>query len=688
VILPNLTPQLLRSRYMNVGRLVERGAAIGAVVYLLLAAVSRLALEQSSIRQPYGLLMLGVALLVAAFLARTGRPVAGAILALAAPMVEVHISIWRAGHFPTSSMLASSVIVVAASLVFVPRYSLLFALVSIAATWPLAILSPGVQQTGVTDVVIYWLISHTVLTLTVWALISLGNRILQEALTDVFRKERELAETIRSSPDGIVVCDDETLIRSVNPAAERLLGRTEASCLGRDLCEAITDISTEQRAKLFSLDELSNAPQIVIATTPAGERRDIEVKWRAMENGRSQLLLRDISERVKAEADRRALEVQLAHAQRLEAVGQLAGGLAHDFNNLLTIIGTSAEVLREDVAGTEGQELLAEIIAAQQRGAALTGQLLSFARRDVVDPRVFDLSTHVTGVERLLQRVAGESVRLAIDVAPGCTVRADVGQLEQALVNLVTNARDAMPNGGVCTLRVALHRDAGATDWVRLSVRDDGVGMDASTQARVFEPFFTTKPRGRGTGLGLASVHGVMTRSAGRVSIDSRLGVGTAVHLDFPVAHAAQTQTIASPQPKISRAGRSTGSTVLVAEDDAAMRSTVVRLLERDGYTVLAAEDGLAALQLFEEHRDAVDLLLTDVMMPGLRGPELVERVRAIAPGLRVLFMSGYADDALASVPGLRIEMDFLAKPFTGTGLLQRVAAKIADSGAPAQPLR
>ncbi|MDZ7632526.1 MAG: response regulator [Gemmatimonadaceae bacterium] len=403
-------------------------------------------------------------------------------------------------------------------------------------------------------------------------------------------------------------------------------------------------------------------------------RVELEITWRAMDGGRRQLVLRDVSERMQAERVRREMELQLSHSQRLEAVGQLAGGIAHDFNNILTIVGTSAEVLRLELRDDGGHPLLDEILAAQERGAMLTRQLLAFARREVVQPRVFDLSQQVLTLRRLLQRVAGEQTKISCDVEPGCRIRADVGQMEQALVNLVGNARDAMPDGGTCTLSVVRMTNDDGETWVRLRVRDVGVGMDDATRGRAFEPFFTTKPRGRGTGLGLSAVHGMVLQSGGRADIESTLGLGTTVILEFPFADAPASVPEERPEPVQGVSG----GTILVAEDDDGTRASVARILKRQGYRVLLAPDGLQALRMAETHAGQFDLLVTDVMMPGLTGPKLAARLQTIAPGVPVLYMSGYPEDALSEVAGLHLETDFIAKPFTSAQLARRVSDKLA----------
>ncbi len=568
---------------------------------------------------------------------------------------------------------------VGGALLLAPRQSAVLAIVSVGITWPLVLASPAVASSGVSTSVIYWLTAHTVITTAVWSLVTLGFSIVDRAFVEVVQKEGELSETIDRAPDGILVIDADDIVRVANPAAERLLGCARAECLGRPISAVLTsaDAMPDDHAA-FPLRDTGERPLAWELQRADGARVELEITWRSMEGGRRQLVLRDVSERLHADRVRREMELQLAHAQRLEAIGQLAGGIAHDFNNILTIVGTSAEVLRSELPDESGLPLLDEILAAQERGATLTRQLLAFARREIVQARVFDLSEQVLTLRRLLQRVAGEQTRIACDVEPDCRIRADMGQVEQALVNLVSNARDAMPHGGTCALSVQRMTNDDGEIWVRLRVRDEGVGMDDATRTRVFEPFFTTKPRGRGTGLGLSAVHGMMLQSGGRADIESVLGRGTSVFLEFPFAVAS----VAASAPELSAVPVASGGTILVAEDDDGTRASVARLLRRLGYTVLLAPDGLQALRMVDTHPGEIDLLVSDVMMPGLTGPKLAVRLQTTAPNLPILFMSGYPEDALGEVAGFHLATDFIAKPFTSAALARRVSDKLAAAAA------
>jgi PAS domain S-box-containing protein len=393
--------------------------------------------------------------------------------------------------------------------------------------------------------------------------------------------------------------------------------------------------------------------------------------------------------------DQRTLEAQLRQAQKMEAVGQLAGGVAHDFNNLLMIVTGSTEFARESLpAGAPALEDLAAVDEAARRAAQLTRQLLAFSRRQVLKAELLDLDRVVRGVEPLLRRLIGEDITVltlpAGDVRP---VLADPGQLEQVLVNLAVNARDAMPAGGrlvIETANVRLtradaeRRGAGVPpgDYVRLRVRDTGTGMDDATLGQIFEPFFTTKPPGKGSGLGLSTVYGIVKQSGGFVWVTSAPGEGTTFEIDLPAANGAPVAAAAAhPAPTAARGTE----TVLLVEDDASVRLSVRRILTRAGYTVLEAPHGRDALAVAASHPGRVDLVVTDVVMPEMNGRDLVERFAARRPGVPALFMSGYTDDEMVrrglGAPGTA----FLEKPFSAATLLRTVRGVL--DATPATPV-
>jgi PAS domain S-box-containing protein len=384
--------------------------------------------------------------------------------------------------------------------------------------------------------------------------------------------------------------------------------------------------------------------------------------------------------------DRRVLEEQFQQAQKMEAIGRLAGGIAHDFNNLLTAILGYADLLVHQIDGADPRRGdLEQIVRAAQRASSLTRQLLAFGRKQVLQPEPLDLASVVLNVEPMLRRLIGEDVRLQI--AGGrhlATIKADPGQIEQVIMNLAVNARDAMPGGG--TLRVetanvdldeqcAPHHNAVPGAYVMLAVSDTGCGMTPEVKAHLFEPFFTTKPRDRGTGLGLASVYGIIRQSGGHVFVNSEPGRGTTFKIYFPRFEAAQ-DPVGSLDPDPADMPRGC-ETLLLVEDDRAVRTLAEQVLARQGYRVLSASNGEDALQIAAGHQGTIALLVADVVMPQMSGPVLANRLTAMRPEARVLFVSGYTDHAIVANGELTPNVAFLQKPFTRQALAQSVRATL-----------
>ena len=375
---------------------------------------------------------------------------------------------------------------------------------------------------------------------------------------------------------------------------------------------------------------------------------------------------------------RRALEEQLQQAQKMEAIGRLAGGVAHDFNNLLTVINGYAEGLLADLPAGAARDDVAVIRDAGNRAAALTAQLLAFSRRTIIAPRPINLTAMVARLARMFERVLGERITLVTDLAAGLpTVMADGGQLEQVLLNLVVNAKDAMPAGGTLTIATSERASALLGRQVCLVVEDTGEGMPEDVRARVFEPFFTTKPQGQGSGLGLATVYGIVRQAGGYVQVESRVGHGSQFTVSLPASDAVEVPVARSGATQVSGA-----EVVLVVEDEEGVRRLIVRGLEEHGYRVLAAADGAAALQLEAAHAGPIELLITDVLMPGMTGREVADAVKRRRPAIHVLFISGYTDDEVLR-HGVVVGKDaFFQKPFTPLGLLAKVRDVLDRGGA------
>ncbi len=388
--------------------------------------------------------------------------------------------------------------------------------------------------------------------------------------------------------------------------------------------------------------------------------------------------------RARLDQERRQLEQQYLHAQKMEAVGRLTAGIAHDFNNLLTAINGFSELLQFQLSPHDpAQELVSKVRDSARRAADLVRQLLAFSRKQVIEPQVLDLNTVVTEMEGMLRRIIGEDIQMETLLAPDLwPVEVDPAQMEQVIVNLAVNARDAMPEGGRLTIETANvvldedytahHLEAGPGEHVLLALSDTGIGMSEEVKAHIFEPFFTTKEQGEGTGLGLATVYGIVKQSGGYVWVYSEEGIGTTFKIYLPRAREAAQPL---PRPETGREMPAGGETILLVEDDEAVRELVWRVLQRQGYTLLEARDGQEALQLATYHPNPIHLLLTDVVMPGMSGVALAEKLIQIHPELKTIFMSGYTDNTIAHHGMLEPGVTLLQKPFSPLALARKVRA-------------
>ncbi len=495
-----------------------------------------------------------------------------------------------------------------------------------------------------------------------------------------------LAAVIQSSPLAIYTLDPASTVLTWNRAAEALYGWRAEEVIGRPLPTIGHDVEDHGRLR----DRVLRGEAL----------RGVEVTRRRKDgtsvNGSLSVApLHDAAGRVTGilsiaadVTELRQLEGQYRQAQKMEAVGRLAGGIAHDFNNLLTaIIGTTALVLEDLGLEARARLDIQEIEKAAKRAAGLTRQLLIFSRQQVLEPRALDLNALVANLEKMLHRLIGEDIELLTKPAASLgAVRADAGQLEQAIVNLVVNARDAMPQGGRLTIEtaeveldrgyVAGHVPTQPGRYVLLAISDTGVGMDGATKARLFEPFFTTKEPGRGTGLGLATVYGIVKQSGGYIWVYSELGHGTTFKIYLPrVAELAEAPESTRGTPTPARGSE----TVLVVEDQDEVRELTKRVLEARGYAVLAAPNGAEALEIVDRHPTPIHLMITDVVMPGMNGREVAQLACARRSDLKVLFVSGYTGEAVLQHRLLEPGVAFLQKPFTPDALARKTREVLDD---------
>jgi PAS domain S-box-containing protein len=507
----------------------------------------------------------------------------------------------------------------------------------------------------------------------------------EEALT---RSEEQYRRLVENMNEGLWVLDREGGTVFVNARMAEMLGYTVGEMQGRPLFDFMDEAGVriarkklEQReagiAEQHDFEFLRKDGSRLYALLGASPIMDSDGSYRG-----SVAAVLDITGRRQAEEEKVRLEEHLHQAVKMESVGRLAGGVAHDFNNLLTgIIGNLSLILSDLDPGDPLHGTLTEVNNAAESAATLTRQLLAFSRKQVVQPRVINLNEMVAGQKMMLARLIGENIRLKTVLAEGLwAVKVDPPQTEQVFINLVVNARDAMPDGGelvVQTANVELGAEYGKTHpyvtpggYVKLSVSDTGQGISEEVRSHLFEPFFTTKKMGRGTGLGLATSYGVIKQSGGHIEVDSREGSGTTFIVYLPKVDEKPAGLTGDVGVLVRSGG---GQTILVVEDEPMVRDLAVRILERTGYTVLVAEDAEKALDVAGATSGPIDLLLTDVMMPGINGRELADRLKKTRPEMNVLFASGYSEDVLEERGADVGMLNFIGKPYTPRTLAKKV---------------
>ncbi len=528
---------------------------------------------------------------------------------------------------------------------------------------------------------------------------AIGIIIIVRDISERKQAEEQLlyqASLLQNVSDAIVATDLNFDVTSWNQGAEALYGWQAEEVIGQPVDEILqTEYLYEQPEQMqWRFLEQGIWKGEMIQKHKDGTAIDILASVSLIKDSTGKpvgvvAVNRDITERKQAEQAQAKLEAQLRQAQKMESIGRLAGGVAHDFNNLLTVIRGYCGLMQDQMSTEDPLlEELGQIQRASERAAALTRQLLAFSRKSILAPTVLDLNSLVANLRKMLERLIGEDIALSTILQPELRpVLADPSQIEQVIMNLAVNARDAMPTGGMLTIETGniylsdsyakTHLEAPTGPCVMLAVTDTGYGMDKQTQARIFEPFFTTKEPGKGTGLGLATAYGIIKQSGGDITFYSELGQGTSFKIYLP---ANETASNAPTTPKTQAVSGRGSETILLVEDEEMVRNMVRAALQDKGYTILEARHGSEAISLSEQHQGSIDLLVTDVVMPYMSGRELAERLKALRPLMKVLFMSGYTDDTVVRHGLLAAEVEFLPKPFSPSRLVSKVR-EVLDKG-------
>ena len=669
---------LLMSGVVTAAFLVVAGSQLGARTRLLTVALL-------------------AALLGIAVLARRGWPRLAAILYLGGLWLFVTLSLWLSGGFRTPAASAYTVVALGAALLFGVRGTAVATAVIVISSMGIAVADvrgwlPASSPPSPSVALAVFLASLlSMVGMALYATAELRRAIAglraeveeRRAIETRLREsESRVRSIVESSPMGIHLYRLEDAGRLVltgsNPAGDRILGTPVGPLVGRTIEEAFPGLAgTEVPDRYRRLCAEGGSWRTEITYSDDRFRGTYEVHAFQTAPGMMAVMFLDVTVRRQAEEERRRLEEQLRQSQKMEAVGRLAGGIAHDFNNLLMVIMGHGELLRRSLDANDPRlRKLQHVMGASERAARLVRQLLAFSRKQVMEPQVVDLNALVSDTARMLRPLLGEDVKVVTRLDPALgRVRVDPAQIEQVLMNLAVNARDAMPAGGTITLETAdvsvpASGETAPARQAALSVRDTGHGMDEKTRAHAFEPFFTTKGGSGGTGLGLSTVYGIVQQSGGQIALESAPGRGSCFRILLPCADGPGEALEAGAHAAAPAGG---GETVLVVEDEPAIRALACEMLESHGYLTLCAGSGEEALGLAVRHAGPIDLLLADVVMPGLAGPALAERFAVVRPQARVLLMSGYAGDDLARRGLADDAAHFLPKPFTQDLLARRV---------------
>jgi two-component system cell cycle sensor histidine kinase/response regulator CckA len=632
-----------------------------------------------------------------AIVARSGWPRLAAALYLGGLWAIVTASLWLFGGFQTPAASSYTVVALAAALLFGIRGTAVATTVIVVSSVVIAVAdvrewlppSPLPEPEVALGIFLASLLSIVGMALAATAELRgaiAGLRAEVEERRAVEARLRESESRVRSivesSPVGIHLYEleapDRLVLTASNPAADLILGTSALSLVGRTIEEAFPGLAGTEvpgHYRRLCAEGGSRGTETTYGDGRSGGAYEVHAFQTAP--GAIAVMFTDVTERRRAEEERRRLEEQLRQSQKMEAVGRLAGGIAHDFNNLLMVIMGHGELLRRSLEAEDPRlRKVQHVMGASERAARLVRQLLAFSRKQVMEPRVVDLNALVADTARMLRPLLGEDVHVVTELDPALgRVRVDPPQIEQVLMNLAVNARDAMPGGGTLTLETAdvsvpAPGEVPAARQVALTVRDTGHGMDERTRAQAFDPFFTTKVGSGGTGLGLSTVYGIVQQSGGHISVESAPGNGSCFRILLPRApgpgDVIEEHAALEPPP-------SGGETVLVVEDEPTIRALACEMLEAHGYQTLRAGSGEEALGLAVRHAGPIELLLADVVMPGLAGPALAERFAVVRPHARVLFMSGYAGEEFTR-RGVPDDLTpFLPKPFTQDLLARRV---------------